>query len=116
MKMFTNDFFITYTTTFLLFCIIILTIEFFYSYSQKSLIRKCMNINFRISVRSIPESLGGGYQAFIKDLGSYAFVGDGETPEQALKHLRRVQKDLFEMYFEQDKEILLNIIEKYKGE
>lgn len=43
--------------------------------------------DYTIELRRIPDSLGGGYIACIPQLGKFAFVGDGDTPEESLKSL-----------------------------
>jgi hypothetical protein len=47
-----------------------------------------------ITVRYIPAEEGGGYAAYIERLGKNAFVGDGETPEEAVKQLEQVYRDI----------------------
>lgn len=50
---------------------------FFTKYDQKH----------HLKVGAVPENLGGGYTASIIELGKYAFVGDGESKEEALTNL-----------------------------
>ena len=57
-----------------------------------------MNLTYTIEVTKIPDDEGGGYCACIPVLGRWAFIGDGETPEEAIQHLEEVKRDLFEEY------------------
>lgn len=59
------------------------------------------NLPYSIEIRPIPRDQGGGYMATIPELGEMAFVGDGETPMEALQHLEEVTKDLLLNYQEQ---------------
>jgi predicted HicB family RNase H-like nuclease len=56
------------------------------------------SLKYSIKITPIPEDLGGGYEASIPQLGKYAFTGDGETIEEALKNLEDVKKGYFEDY------------------
>ena len=49
-------------------------------------------IEENIKVEAIPEEDGGGYTAYIPKLGRYALVGDGDTPEEAIKSLKEIVK------------------------
>jgi antitoxin HicB len=64
-----------------------------------------LKLPYKIEIRKIPESLGGGFEASIPQLGREAFSGDGETIEEALKSLEEVKKDLFESYLEEGENI-----------
>jgi len=57
-----------------------------------------MNLSYQAEVSEIPSDEGGGYCACIPELGRWVFIGDGETPEEALRHLEEVKRDLFEEY------------------
>jgi predicted RNase H-like HicB family nuclease len=48
----------------------------------------------------VAEEDGGGYMATIPQLGSWTFVGDGETPEEALASLNAIKAELFEEMLE----------------
>jgi hypothetical protein len=50
--------------------------------------------NHVLRIQYIPAEEGGGYAAYIERLGKAAFVGDGETPEEAVKHLEKVYRDI----------------------
>ena len=45
---------------------------------------------YAVHISPIPEGIGGGFRATIPQLGEYAFVGDGETREEALLDLENV--------------------------
>ena len=60
-----------------------------------------LDLEYPVEIRKIPEEEGGGYSASIPQLGKYAFVGDGETVEEALASLNEIKSYLFEKYLEQ---------------
>ncbi|MDI6766121.1 MAG: toxin-antitoxin system HicB family antitoxin [Bacteroidota bacterium] len=57
-----------------------------------------MNLNYPIEVVKIPKDEGGGFAATIPQLGRNAFVGDGETIDEAIKNLEQIKLELFEDY------------------
>jgi len=59
-----------------------------------------MKLKYKIVVISIPIYLGGGFNASIPQLGSCAFIGDGETEEEALRDLEETKREYFEDYLE----------------
>lgn len=59
-----------------------------------------LSLDYPVEIRRIEESLGGGYVASIPTLGSQAFVGDGETPQEAYENLQAAKKEIFEEYLE----------------
>jgi predicted HicB family RNase H-like nuclease len=66
--------------------------------AEKKGINYYMKLKYKIEVVPIPEEDGGGYEARIPQLGKAAFIGYGETVEEALAHLEVVKRDLFESY------------------
>ena len=60
-----------------------------------------LTLNYPIEIIKIKEEEGGGFQASIPLLGKYAFLGDGETIEEAIVNLAETQKYLFQKYLEQ---------------
>jgi antitoxin HicB len=64
-----------------------------------------LSSRYSIDIVPIPEKLGGGYRAVIPELGEYAFIGDGETPEEALESLKSIKEALFKEYLEKGVEI-----------
>jgi HicB family. len=66
--------------------------------AEKKDINYYMKLKYKIEVVPIPEEDGGGYEARIPQLGKAAFIGYGETVEEALAHLEVVKRDLFESY------------------
>ena len=60
-----------------------------------------MNLNYPVEIIKIPEANGGGYQARIPLLGKYAFLGDGDTIEEAIKELEQTKEYLFRKYLEE---------------
>ncbi|HNW58485.1 MAG TPA: hypothetical protein PKI62_02265 [bacterium] len=57
-----------------------------------------LNLEYQITISKIPANEGGGYSACIEQLGKYAFIGDGETIEEALEDLKEVKEILFTEY------------------
>lgn len=57
-----------------------------------------MTLEYPVVIREIPEHEGGGYTAYIPMLGKSAFVGDGETIEEALANLEEIKRFLFAEY------------------
>jgi len=55
---------------------------------------------YEIKITPIPEKLGGGYEASIPELGSYAFVGDGDSRGEALENLEVLAGELLQEYSE----------------
>ena len=72
---------------------------------------------YEININPISENLGGGYQATIPQLGSAAFVGDGDTPEEALEDLYDISAVLLEEYESQgiDLPVPRRNLESYSG-
>ena len=59
-----------------------------------------LSIPYRIEVVYIPECEGGGYLAQLPELGKFAIVGDGDTPEEAVNDLNNLKKERFAHYLE----------------
>lgn len=76
-----------------------------------------LNLPYTIEITKIPDDEGGGYTACIPELGRWAFVGDGETPEQALTDLENIKRHLFSEFLRNGKEIPLpkQITQNYSG-
>ena len=55
-----------------------------------------LSLDYPVEIRRIDDSLGIGYVASIPSLGSYAFVGDGETPQEAYENLQAAKNEIFE--------------------
>jgi antitoxin HicB len=76
------------------------------------------NLSYPVEVYKIPDDEGGGYSACIPQLGRYAFLADGESPDEAVSNLEEVKKDLFEEYLERGipiPEPILEDEEEYSG-
>jgi len=68
---------------------------------MKKNLKYYMNLNYPIEIRKIKEEEGGGYSATIPLLGKYAFVGDGDTIEEAIESLNEIKEYLFEKYLKE---------------
>lgn len=68
---------------------------------MKKNLKYYLSLNYPIEIRKIKKEEGGGYQASIPMLGKYAFVGDGDTIEEALADLEEVKKYLFKKYLDE---------------
>lgn len=64
-----------------------------------------MGLNYATEIVKLDESDGGCYHATIPLLGRYTFVGDGETPQEALDSLNSIKKYLFKLYLEKGRTI-----------
>jgi len=64
-----------------------------------------MNLNYKIEITPIPRDEGGGFVASIPQLGKYAFIGGGETPNEALEDLEITKKEYFKEYIKKKIEI-----------
>ena len=64
-----------------------------------------LSLDYPIEVVKISEEDGGGYSAFIRQLGKLAFRGDGENIPEAIADLGEVKELLFEEYLEKGIEI-----------
>src|SRR5205823_5614488 len=49
---------------------------------------------YPVELRALTPAEGGGWMATIPQLGSHTFVGDGETPEEALRALDELRQEL----------------------
>lgn len=60
-----------------------------------------MALPYRIEIQPIPESIGGGYEASIPDLGKYSVCAHGETIEEAIRELQTVKEERLRSYLEE---------------
>ena len=76
-----------------------------------------MNLPYEISIKKVPEEMGGGHIASIPLLGEHRCRGYGKTIKQALNKLEEVKEDLFQDYLKKDYDILEPIKEEeqYSG-
>ncbi len=65
------------------------------------MLEKHLTLPYHVEITEIHEEEGGGFLACIPFLGKYAFLGDGETLEEALKNLEETKKYLFQKYLQQ---------------
>jgi predicted HicB family RNase H-like nuclease len=63
---------------------------------MKKTIEYYMGLNYPIEISRLSQEDGGGYYACIPQLGRYAFQGDGETIEEAMKELEISKRIMFE--------------------
>lgn len=66
-----------------------------------------LSLPYRIEIVPIPKNLGGGYEAFIPQLGRSTVTGCGETPEEALLSMNEVKETVFLIWIEQNTPIPL---------
>ena len=59
-----------------------------------------LNFPYTIEIVPIPEGEGGGYLAQLPELGKFAIVGDGDTPEEAIEDLNNLKELRFKDYIE----------------
>lgn len=60
-----------------------------------------LSLDYPVEIHKIEEDLGGGYSASIPCMGSQAFVGDGDTPQEAYDNLMAAKAELFEQYLKE---------------
>ena len=60
-----------------------------------------LNIPYPVEIVKIDPNEGGGILARIPMLGQHAFLGDGETIEEALANLENIKTYLFRKYLRQ---------------
>ncbi|MDQ7831578.1 MAG: toxin-antitoxin system HicB family antitoxin [Desulfovibrionaceae bacterium] len=61
------------------------------------------NLGYKMVVEAIPDEDGGGLSATMPELGEYAFVGDGESPEEAIASLKSVFCTIVGEYIQSNK-------------
>jgi len=66
----------------------------------KKMLDYYLKLNYKTEIIPIPKKEGGGFEASIPQLGRYAFVGQGETPQEALEDLHETKKEYFEEFIE----------------
>lgn len=64
-----------------------------------------MKLRYKTVITPIPEDEGGGFEASIPQLGSYAFIGEGETSGEALKDLEKTKREYFKEFMKKGIEI-----------
>ncbi len=77
-----------------------------------------LSLNYPVELVRHSEEDGGGYMATIPQLGRYAFIGDGETVEEALASLSAIKEDMFQEYLDKGIEIpepVRDDAEEYSG-
>ena len=62
-------------------------------------------LRYKTVITPIPEDEGGGFEASIPQLGSYAFIGEGETSGEALKDLEKTKREYFKEFMKKGIEI-----------
>lgn len=72
--------------------------------TSRKAVEKCerlahhMSLSYKVKYKRISRDDGGGWLAYIPQLGKFAFQGDGETKEEALKSLNFIKEELFKEY------------------
>jgi len=54
-----------------------------------------LKLPYMMEISVIPKEKGGGFEAAIPELGRYAFVGQGDTIEDAIQDLEETKKENF---------------------
>jgi predicted HicB family RNase H-like nuclease len=68
---------------------------------MKKLLEQYLKLPYVIEVKPIPEEEGGGFTAYIPELGELAFIGDGETAAEAIADLEKTKREKFEQYLKE---------------
>ena len=58
-----------------------------------------LGLDYDMVIRAIPEDMGGGYMAFIPELGEDTCVGDGDTTQEAVESLEVIRDFLIRKWF-----------------
>ncbi|BAI81747.1 hypothetical protein DEFDS_P125 (plasmid) [Deferribacter desulfuricans SSM1] len=64
-----------------------------------------LNLKYKIIIEKIDEEDGGGFDAYIKELGKYTCCACGETVEEAYNSLIEFKNELIKKWYEEGKEI-----------
>lgn len=64
-----------------------------------------MGLPYVIEITPIPIDEGGGFSASLPQVGRFAVVSDGETPEEAIANLEEAKRERFSAYLEKGIEI-----------
>ena len=56
-----------------------------------------MNLPYKVETTALPPEDGGGFMMTMPELGSAAVLGDGETPNEAWKMLKEVQREVISL-------------------
>jgi predicted HicB family RNase H-like nuclease len=64
-----------------------------------------LNLDYRVVIEKIKEEDGGGYMAYIDELGKWTCNACGETPEEAYNNLIEYKEDLIKRWFSENKKI-----------
>lgn len=73
-----------------------------------------LDLNYKMEIYQIPDEEGGGFQASIPLLGKHAFIGDGDTIEEAIQSLNNVKEYLFKKYIAEGIPIIEPVVEEEK--
>jgi len=60
-----------------------------------------LKLPYKIEIEPIPEEDGGGFMAYLPELGRYAVVGDGETIEEAIQSLNKIKEVMLKEWLEE---------------
>ncbi len=60
---------------------------------------------YRVEITAIAQEEGGGYLARLPQFGRLGIVGDGETPEEALRELEATKRERFAEYLAEERAI-----------
>lgn len=60
-----------------------------------------MSLQYKVEYKKLSKDDGGGWLAYIPQLGEQAYRADGETKKEALALLNVIKKDLFEEFLEE---------------
>ncbi len=73
--------------------------------SNNDKLKYYMSLKYNIEISPIPIEDGGGFEAFIPQLGRLTMNGCGETPCEALQNLDEVKESLFSMWLKKGLDI-----------
>ena len=60
-----------------------------------------LGLPYKVVIESISEKDGGGFVAYLPELGRYTVVSDGNTVEEALQNMNKIKEALLEKWLEE---------------
>jgi predicted RNase H-like HicB family nuclease len=68
---------------------------------MKKTLQYYLHLPYKIEIESIPEEEGGGCIARLPQFGRLGIIGDGETPEEAVRDLNKNKEIRFKQYLDE---------------
>ncbi len=72
---------------------------------QNKILNNYMSLKYKVELRPVHESEGGGWEAYIPQLGRMTMTGYGDSQAEALNSLEEVKESIFETWLEKGQSI-----------